>query len=433
MNKISMAILILLIGFSIGNGPNAIGGTDEIETGFDNSPLDDTVHICGIVTAGTDIFFGGSIEIFFVENSSEDQNIGFMVYCNNPDAIPTLISGDSLCFDATANYSWPNNEVPWYFIFPGSLNLFSSGNALPEPMTITAAMIDSTGNADSLAAQYASCLVRIDDVRVDSVIVYSSTSIWICHDETSHRFLVREASDSIDYVPASGDYFEYVKGILYYRNGIYNLQPVYMQDIGFLDGPAITNAGHSPENPTSRDTITFSCEVTDDGQVVRVNLNYRLNLGAFMHLAMDTVSSNSYYIAIPPLASGTQMDYCIEAEDDEGNITHWPDYGYITIIIDDPIAIDEQAQLPSATTLNQNYPNPFNSSTAIPFALTEPSYASLIIYDILGREIRTLSEGFMQAGSYEMKFDSSDLPSGMYFYCLKTNSSTITKRMLILK
>lgn len=200
-----------------------------------------------------------------------------------------------------------------------------------------------------------------------------------------------------------------------------------------LDGPVFINAGHYPEYPTSLDSIVFSCEVTDDGEVVRVSLNYRFNLGSWEHIAMAADGDNSYSFGFPPLMPGLVINYTMEAEDDDGLIAHWPDSSCITIVIDGPIAIDEPAQLPLAASLGQNCPNPFNSSTNIYFTLAEASQAKLAIYNVLGQEIKILADGLMPGGNHEFQFDARGLPSGIYFYRLDTDGQNLARRMIILK
>lgn len=83
--------------------------------------------------------------------------------------------------------------------------------------------------------------------------------------------------------------------------------------------------------------------------------------------------------------------------------------------------------------LDQNFPNPFNPSTTIRFELEENSHVVLKIYDIIGKEISTLINDNLNKGNHEAIFESKILPSGIYFYTLKTNNSTITKSMVLLK
>lgn len=87
----------------------------------------------------------------------------------------------------------------------------------------------------------------------------------------------------------------------------------------------------------------------------------------------------------------------------------------------------------TAVVLRQNVPNPFNPATTISFVLPSAEMVQLKIYDILGREVRTLADRVMTAGLHSVRFDGGDLASGVYFYRLTTSSMTITRKMLLLK
>jgi hypothetical protein len=88
---------------------------------------------------------------------------------------------------------------------------------------------------------------------------------------------------------------------------------------------------------------------------------------------------------------------------------------------------------PVAVTLNQNYPNPFNACTKINFDLTGDEYVRLDIFDILGRKVATLVDGFMSAGQHSILWDASAKPSGIYYYALCVGQRTVAKRMSLIK
>ena len=83
--------------------------------------------------------------------------------------------------------------------------------------------------------------------------------------------------------------------------------------------------------------------------------------------------------------------------------------------------------------LFQNYPNPFNSSTTIKFEIPKDGLVTLKIYNILGEEIETLFNEERSSGRYEVNFDAFKLPSGIYFYQLKTRDYVDTRKMILLK
>ncbi len=96
------------------------------------------------------------------------------------------------------------------------------------------------------------------------------------------------------------------------------------------------------------------------------------------------------------------------------------------------ISADENL-LPDEFVLYQNYPNPFNPSTILSYAIGQPSFVSLKIYDILGNEITTLADEYKEAGTYEVQFSMNNLSSGIYFYQLHAGNFIETKKMLLLR
>ena len=90
-------------------------------------------------------------------------------------------------------------------------------------------------------------------------------------------------------------------------------------------------------------------------------------------------------------------------------------------------------QLPVAFKLHQNYPNPFNPSTTITYELPKASQVSLTVYDVLGREVSVLVNERRKAGVYEVKFDGSNLASGVYFYRMQAGDFVQSKRLLLLR
>lgn len=83
--------------------------------------------------------------------------------------------------------------------------------------------------------------------------------------------------------------------------------------------------------------------------------------------------------------------------------------------------------------LEQNYPNPFNPTTKIKYQIPEAGFISLIVYDILGREVATLVNEEKPTGSYDIEFDGSGLSSGVYFYKLQTGNFSSIKKMILMR
>ena len=101
-----------------------------------------------------------------------------------------------------------------------------------------------------------------------------------------------------------------------------------------------------------------------------------------------------------------------------------------------PVGIEPISnEVPAQFQLYQNYPNPFNPTTKIRFALPKNSVGQtfLSVYDILGREVQTLVNEQLKPGSYEVEWNASNYPSGVYYYKLVTSEYFETKKMILIK
>ncbi len=95
--------------------------------------------------------------------------------------------------------------------------------------------------------------------------------------------------------------------------------------------------------------------------------------------------------------------------------------------------VEARAETPLNFSLNQNYPNPFNPATTIQYNLPTGGFVTLRVYDVLGREVRTLVNQRQNAGVQSVGFDAGDLPSGVYLYRLQSGHFTATKKLLLVK
>jgi hypothetical protein len=94
---------------------------------------------------------------------------------------------------------------------------------------------------------------------------------------------------------------------------------------------------------------------------------------------------------------------------------------------------NNSSTIPTVYSLTQNYPNPFNPVTRISYALPKDGFVTLRIYDIMGREVRTLVNEYKTANTYSVEFNASDLSSGVYFYKINVNGYTEMKKMMLIK
>jgi hypothetical protein len=98
-----------------------------------------------------------------------------------------------------------------------------------------------------------------------------------------------------------------------------------------------------------------------------------------------------------------------------------------------PAAVDTKEFVPAGFRLHQNYPNPFNPATVVKFHLPGPGFVTLRIFDLSGREIAALLDGYMPSGEHEAKWQPQGLPSGIYFCRLQAGSLLETKKLILQK
>lgn len=118
----------------------------------------------------------------------------------------------------------------------------------------------------------------------------------------------------------------------------------------------------------------------------------------------------------------------------QNNTTLWCTGNNSTILkYDIPVGIIINSEVVTEFSLGQNYPNPFNPNTVINYNLPRSNFVKLVVYDVLGNKIKTLVNERQRAGKYEVEFDGSNLPSGVYFYKINTDEFNNVRRMVLLK
>lgn len=181
---------------------------------------------------------------------------------------------------------------------------------------------------------------------------------------------------------------------------------------------------------------TTAMEKTNSGfdverRVVRSETQDVWNKIGFVQGNGNSNNSHSYSFADRNLQSG-KYKYRLKQIDFNGNFKYYNLSGEVVIGV------------PSKMSLSQNYPNPFNPKTIIRFNITplnppfekggNGGFVQLKIYNSVGKEVITLVNEKKEAGYYEVSFDGSNLPSGMYFYRLSVDGNTVdTKRMALVK
>lgn len=110
------------------------------------------------------------------------------------------------------------------------------------------------------------------------------------------------------------------------------------------------------------------------------------------------------------------------------NVWGDPIFGLAQSLPDSLISVN-----PPLAQLKQNFPNPFSPRTEIEFNLRDRVHVSLVIYNILGREVARLIDDVKETGYHRAVWDATDQPSGVYFYTLKVQGITRTRYMSLVR
>jgi hypothetical protein len=139
---------------------------------------------------------------------------------------------------------------------------------------------------------------------------------------------------------------------------------------------------------------------------------------------------------VPSGLSNTARVYAvIDPENAIAEIHDDNNIGFVPLRVQDATGIEEDPirLLPDDYALRQNYPNPFNPSTTIAYQLPKRGHVTLKVYDVLGREVRTLVNDLQEPGYKSLLFDATGLASGVYFYQLEAGSFIASRKFLLLR
>ncbi|HMB90882.1 MAG TPA: T9SS type A sorting domain-containing protein, partial [Rhodothermales bacterium] len=177
------------------------------------------------------------------------------------------------------------------------------------------------------------------------------------------------------------------------------------------------------------DAVQLNSEVNFTGLICAEEISVDKD-GSLTHPGPGVTASTS-----APLAEGPIWETPEDGKPDGGNIQSGvKDLTGKADTDTDPSSSNVLATaVPEVFLLEANYPNPFNPVTTIRFGLPENAAVTLVVYDMLGREVQRLVDGSVTAGMHTVTFEAVDLPSGMYVYRLNTPAGSFTQTMLLLK
>ena len=182
------------------------------------------------------------------------------------------------------------------------------------------------------------------------------------------------------------------------------------------------------------------CHALEEGlvSVVVTDLQVEITVnGTTSSVAGELVDSNGTVVAVNNSTSNNPFtltapgpgNYTINAGFKNPNPRRW-DSAMVVINITD---VGNNTMMSTGYKLFDNYPNPFNPSTMLRYSIPDVSFTSLKIYDAISNEVAVLVNELKSAGTYEIKFDASNLTSGIYFYQIKAGSFIETKKMVLLR
>jgi len=164
---------------------------------------------------------------------------------------------------------------------------------------------------------------------------------------------------------------------------------------------------------------------------------------AFTDIVFASTNVTANTLQVTQLSPITKYFWRVQSFGKEGGPTLWSEVWNFTTQV--AVSVEDNSDMSVSFSLEQNYPNPFNPTTRIAYAIPllggdeglsvsgGGGFVTLKVFDILGNEIATLVNEEKESGYHSIDFSASDLPSGVYFYQLRTGSFIQTKQMLLLK
>lgn len=147
-------------------------------------------------------------------------------------------------------------------------------------------------------------------------------------------------------------------------------------------------------------------------------------------------TADTFRTYIPAQMTTTKVYYYISATNNNGKILTKPltaPNGYIRFSISNFVSVGSENEAAGNYVLYQNYPNPFNPFTKIKFEIARSGFTTLKIYDLTGKEVRTLVNSSLKSGVHETEFSGVELPSGVYFYKLSSGDFSDIKKLILIK
>lgn len=296
-------------------------------------------------------------------------------------------------------------------------------------------IIESTGIdqyllVDSLKQLYSVDYGALDGVRVADVNNDGINELYIAGTESDNSvFVISNITDVSQITPTD---VKRLLSIPVKPNTLGRLRAMYIADVDGDGKPSLMIAGE-------RNGQIFDVEYKGSGDPIDSS-------SWDIRVAFDIFE----YSGIPPTANPTlspRLFYGYPGGDLDGDskkeyafvnyssdFSVWQDDGYAFIIENQTLTnVDDKNLSIKGYYLSQNYPNPFNPLTNIEFQIGEDGFVNIALFDLMGQKIKNIVSDFRKAGKYSVMLDASNLPSGVYFYKMKVNNFTKTRKLILIK
>ena len=180
----------------------------------------------------------------------------------------------------------------------------------------------------------------------------------------------------------------------------------------------ITTSGFTANWNASTGATNYWVDVstTDDFSNVLASYNNKSVGNVTTHIIISLTPNTTYYFRVCASNSSSTSPY-------SNTIT----------VTTNVTGVDDLLNLPTRFDLSQNYPNPFNPTTTIKYQIPEETFVGIKVYNLLGSEVTTLVNEMRTVGTYEVKFNASQLTSGIYIYKIQAGQFSQMKKMVLVK
>ena len=278
-------------------------------------------------------------------------------------------------------------------------------------------------------------VIVVDSANVDNFGTYTLTRVPLR--DSTLRVMIFPDDELLDapvdtgyvptYYPSTVQWLS--AGILYANNNLtnININVIRRNAAAFTGSMAANISGHVYLNngqpvgvfPFYRGSVLY---LLKDGNYIKSVVSNEAQVYSLTGLAPGT-----YSLTVQRLGYESETRQIVLGGVNQDTVNFYLDTMNVIGIV------NINTNVPDNFALRQNYPNPFNPATKINFAIKTASFTELKIYDMLGREVKTLVKEDLKPGEYEVSFNAANLPSGVYFYSLRTDKFSETRKMVLIK